>query len=259
MLGLVLAVLAAGGLTACGAYGRPVGRGLQSVPREASATPHPAGPTAAADATPHLVRIGRSVDGRPIVARVVGDPQAGRRILVIGCVHGDEPAGIAVTRLLRRAIVPKGVALWVIDTVNPDGLVARTRQNADGVDLNRTFPVGWKPLGGIYYSGRRPLAEPESKAIHRLVLSLHPAVTIWYHQHAALVDDSGGSRVIERDYARRVGLPFRHFATEPGSITRWQNATYSADTAFVVELAGGALSRGAIARHVAAVLALAAG
>jgi protein MpaA len=63
--------------------------------------------------------IGRSVEGRPILARVVGDPRAPRRVLVVGCVHGDEPAGIAVTRSLRRAHVPSGVGLWIIDTVNP--------------------------------------------------------------------------------------------------------------------------------------------
>jgi protein MpaA len=257
VLGLVLAGLPAAGLTACGRSERPVSRVLQSTARR-TATPRLVGPSTAPEAR-QLVTIGRSVRGRSIVARVLGDPRAGRRILVIGCVHGDEPAGIAVTRSLRTASVPKGVGVWVIDTVNPDGLRARTRQNADGVDLNRTFPVGWKPLGGIFDSGRRPLAEPESRAIHRLIIGLHPAVTIWYHQHAALVDDSGGSAAIERAYARLVGLPFRHFGNEPGSITAWQNATYSASTAFVVELPAGALSHAAVARHVAAVLALAAG
>jgi protein MpaA len=180
-------------------------------------------------------------------------------VLVVGCVHGDEPAGIAITRSLRGAPVPRGVALWVIDTVNPDGLRAHTRQNADGVDLNRTFPVDWRPLSGIFYSGRRPLSEPESIAIHRLIVGLHPAITIWYHQHAALVDDSGGSRAIERTYARRVGLPFRRYGLVPGSITRWQDATYPRDTAFVVELPAGPLSKAAVARHTNAVLALAAG
>jgi protein MpaA len=204
-----------------------------------------------------VVSIGRSVRGAAIVARVRGDPRATRAVLVIGCIHGDEPAGIAITRALRTAIVPAGVALWLIDTVNPDGLRARTRQNADGVDLNRSFPVGWQPLTGVFDSGRRPLAEPESKAIHRLVVRLHPAVTIWYHQHAALVDDSGGSRAIEREYARGVGLPLRRYVDVPGSISRWQDATYVHDTAFVVELPAGRLSTAAVARHARAVLALA--
>ncbi|MEA2266778.1 MAG: murein peptide amidase, partial [Solirubrobacteraceae bacterium] len=91
------------------------------------------------------------------------------------------------------------------------------------------------------------------------IVGLHPAITIWYHQHAALVDDSGGSRAIERAYADRVGLPLRPYGTVPGSITRWQDATYRRDTAFVVELPAGPLSRAAVARHTNAVVALAAG
>jgi protein MpaA len=216
-------------------------------------------PTALGALASRVVSIGRSVEGRPIVARVLGDPQASRRVLVVGCIHGDEPAGIAVTRSLRRAQFPRGVGVWVIDTVNPDGLRHHTRQNADGVDLNRTFPVGWRPLTGIFNSGRGPLTEPESIAIHRLIVGLHPAITIWYHQHAALVDDSGGSRAIERAYADRVGLPLRPYGTVPGSITRWQDATYRRDTAFVVELPAGPLSRAAVVRHTNAVVALAAG
>jgi protein MpaA len=204
-----------------------------------------------------VVSIGRSVQGRPIVARITGDAEASRRVLVVGCVHGDEPAGIAITRSLRTATPPPGVTLWIVDTFNPDGRAAHTRQNAHGVDLNRNSPARWRPLKGIFYSGSRPLSEPESKAIHRLVLRLRPAITIWYHQHATLVDDSGGDRAVERRYARMVRLPFRHFGDVPGSITGWQNATFRSATAFVVELPAGRLSRTAIARHANAVLALA--
>src|SRR5207302_9200935 len=135
-----------------------------------------------------------------------------------------------------------------------------TRQNADGVDLNRNAPWHWRPLGSpgsTFYSGPHALSEAESRSINRLVKRLRPAITIWYHQHAALVDDSGGDRRIERRYARLVGLPFRRFGFFPGSITGWQNATFPTDTAFVVELPGGRLSPQSLARHVAAVLALA--
>jgi protein MpaA len=205
---------------------------------------------------PRAIAVGRSVEGRPIVARVVGSAHARRRVLVVGCVHGDEPAGIAITRALRAATPPPGVALWLVDTFNPDGRRARTRQNARGVDLNRNSPAGWRRLGGMFYSGARPLSEPESKAIHRLVLNLRPAITLWYHQHATLVDDSGGDRAVERRYARLVGLPFRHYGTEPGSITSWQNAAFPRATAFVVELPAGRLPSAAVARHARAVLAL---
>jgi protein MpaA len=206
------------------------------------------------------VFLGRSVRGRQILARVVGSPAASRRILVVGCVHGNEPAGEAITRRLRSAAPPPRTALWLVDEFNPDGCRAHTRQNAHGVDLNRNSPWHWRALerpGGTFYSGPRPLSEPESRAINRLIKNLRPAVSIWYHQHASLVDDSsGGSLAIERHYAHAVGLTLRNYGVFPGSITTWQDATYPRETAFVVELPPGPLPPSSLARHVAAVLAL---
>jgi protein MpaA len=206
------------------------------------------------------VIVGRSVLGRPIVAHVVGYPTAARRVLIVGCVHGNETAGEAITRRLRTVTPPQGTVWWLVDEFNPDGCHSRTRQNAHGVDLNRNSPWHWRPIdhpGGTYYSGTAPLSEPESKAIHGLVLRLRPAVSIWYHQHAALVDSaSGGDPAIERRYAEMVGLKLFNYGVFPGSITTWQDATSPQSTAFVVELPRGPLLTESVARHVAAILAL---
>lgn len=151
--------------------------------------------------------------------------------------------------------------MWIVDAFNPDGCAAGTRQNARGVDLNRNSPWRWRPLdrsGGTYYSGPRPLSEPESRAIHKLVSKIRPAVSIWYHQHARLVDASGGDSRVEREYARLVGLPFRAFGRFPGSIASWQNTNFPSTTAFVVELPAGTLSARSARRHARAVLHLAA-
>lgn len=211
--------------------------------------------------SPPTVAIGRSADGRAIRAYLVGDVSASRRILVVGCVHGDETSGEAITRRLRGSVPPPGVVLWLVDEFNPDGCRANTRQNAHGVDLNRNSPWHRRHLdhpGGTYYSGRRPLSEPESQAINRLVTRLRPAVTIWYHRHADLADASGGDASIERRYARLVHLPFRGYGRFPGSITSWQNSTFPSDTAFVVELPAGPLPHASVAANAATVLALSA-
>ncbi len=208
----------------------------------------------------HRLAVGRSVKHRLIRGWEIGDPGSRRRIMVVGCVHGDEPAGEAITRRLRTVEAPAGTALLVVDQFNPDGCAAGTRQNAHGVDLNRNSPWHWQPLdrpGGTFYSGPRPLSEPESRAIVGFVRRFHPAISIWYHQHARLVDASGGDPRIERSYARMVGLPFRRFGVFPGSITSWQNSAYRADTAFVVELPARRLSSKDVGRHVRAVLRLA--
>src|SRR5947209_4984760 len=111
---------------------------------------------------------------------------------------------------------------------------------------------GWIRLavGGSAQAGhRRPLGggAAESRAINRLVRSLRPAVSIWYHQRAALVDTgSGGSVRLERRYASIVGLPLVNYGTRPGSITTWQDTTFRRDTAFAVELPGGALPPDAV-------------
>ena len=44
---------------------------------------------------PRAERIGRSVEGRPIGVVRIGDPAAPRKLLVVGCIHGDECAGRA--------------------------------------------------------------------------------------------------------------------------------------------------------------------
>lgn len=220
-----------------------------------------AGTTTATRPASSMVTLGESVRGRPIRATVVGDRDAPRRILVVGCIHGTEPAGRAITRSLLTRPAPAGTALWIVHAFNPDGCAARTRGNARGVDLNRNQRTNWRPVdppGGTYYAGPRALSEPESKTIRRLVRRIRPVISVWYHQHAALVDDSGGDRRIERCYARLVKLPFRRFGRPPGSITTWQNTTYSRATALVVELPAGALPPASVKRHVRAVSLLAA-
>jgi protein MpaA len=207
-------------------------------------------------AAPHSFVIGHSSQGRPITATTVGDPKAPVRVLVVGCIHGNEQAGIAIARRLATIAPPKTLALWIVPVLNPDGVAANTRQNGRGIDLNRNFPRQWSDLEGVYDSGPKPLSEPESRAAARLVLRIRPTITIWYHQHLRLVDQSGGSVAIERKYARDVGLPLVQLPRYPGSATLWENHVLRGSTAFVVELAAGALSKRMVERHARAVLAL---
>jgi murein peptide amidase A len=199
--------------------------------------------------------IGRSVLGRPIVAEVRGDREATDRFLVVGCVHGDETAGVRVARGLLASAPPRDAGLWVVPSLNPDGVAAGTRGNARGVDLNRNFPFGWRPLDDLEYSGTHPLSEPESRAAARLIRRTRPDVTIWFHQPFGLVDRSGGSPAIERRYAELAGLPLVRLRPHPGTASSWQNHVQPRGTAFVVELppvVSGALVR----RAAAAILTL---
>jgi murein peptide amidase A len=181
--------------------------------------------------------IGRSVQGRPIVSVRNGSPDAAVKVLVVGSIHGDETAGIRIARRLIRAPALTGVELFLVPTINPDGVAAGTRGNAHGVDLNRNFPFDWRPLGGGEYSGRRPLSESESRAASRLILRIRPEVTIWFHQPFGLVDRPAGNPFAARRFAQLIGLPLiRLPGPYPGSASRWQNHRFPHATAFVAEL-----------------------
>jgi protein MpaA len=208
-------------------------------------------------ASARTVVFGRSADGRPLLARVLGASSAPRKILLVGCIHGNECAGRAILAALGREPVPAGVQLWLVASMNPDGEAAGTRQNARGVDLNRNFPYQWRAGGGpVYYAGPRPSSEPETRAAEQLIARVRPAVTIWYHQHEDLVDMAGGDRGVARRYAQLAGLRATCLPFLPGTATAWSNHHFPGTTAFVVELPAGAVGRAALARHLRAVRAI---
>jgi hypothetical protein len=72
--------------------------------------------------------LGYSVDHRPIVAWLIASGPARRSVLVVGSIAGDEPGGIAVTKVLASQAAVPGVRLWLIPDVNPDG---RAREFAE--------------------------------------------------------------------------------------------------------------------------------
>lgn len=196
--------------------------------------------------------LGRSEQGRPIRIHRFGDFSSPRKLLVVGCIHGNECAGIDITRRLARGPHPQGLDLWVVHSLNPDGLRRRTRQNARGVDLNRNFGSQWLRLGTRWdpqYSGPRPWSERETRLARRLVLRVRPDVTIWYHQPQALVRAWGASVATARRYARLAGEPYRSLRWPPGTAPNWQNHRCSATASFVVELPRGRLGPAAAARH----------
>ena len=166
-------------------------------------------------------------------------------MLVVGCIHGNECAGSAVTHKLTRRKPPGSFDLWVIHCVNPDGRKLGVRQNGRGVDLNRNFGSEWIPIGSRWdpeYSGPRPWSEPETRTVRRLVKDLKPELTIWYHQPQTLVRAWGQSVPAARKFARFSNMDFAKIRWPHGTAPNWQNHRLPGTSSFVVELAPGPLS-----------------
>lgn len=67
-------------------------------------------------------------------------PGPGKLIYISAAIHGDEPAGpLALTESLRAGRFTAPHHWLLCPVLNPDGLAAATRGNADGIDLNRDF------------------------------------------------------------------------------------------------------------------------
>jgi murein endopeptidase len=191
------------------------------------------------DDRPRRVLLGDSRGGRPIFAYRLGNPAA-RKLLVVGTVHGNEPAGMAITRRLLGVSPPLHAELWIVPDLNPDGRAAGTRANGAGADLNRDF-------------GR--FSQPETRIARALIRAIDPWLSVWFHQPQGLVRAYGPSVGVARRYAALARERYRTLVWPPGTAARWQNAI--GERSFVVELGPGRLRPRAAARHVRAILAFA--
>jgi predicted deacylase len=146
---------------------------------------------------------GESVLGEPLVAVRVPSSAGSADVPKVLCcanIHGIEFAGgLVALALLERvadgdpsvAVLRERAELWVVPCMNPDGYrrtwdadgegaVAQLRTNANGVDLNRNFPLphgatrrarpgaGSTSPGAATYCGTGPLCEPETRALAEL-------------------------------------------------------------------------------------------
>ncbi len=186
----------------------------------------------------------------------------GTSILVIGVIHGDEAAGVAVLRDLMTLPVPDGIDLWLVESMNPDGQAADRRTNAHLVDLNRNFPHLWAPLGepgNGQYSGPSAASEPETQAIVTLVEQIQPTLVIWYHQDLfRIAPGTGRAGEIRRRYAALTGLPVVTITggTYTGTAASWARNQLPDGIPFIVEL-GPTLTDTEARTHAEAVLTIA--
>ncbi|HSR31973.1 MAG TPA: M14 family zinc carboxypeptidase [Anaerolineae bacterium] len=148
--------------------------------------------------------IGYSVEGRPISAHRIGDGPI--KIALIGDIHGEFEANthVLAQQLLEHfrahpQEVPTATSLWIIPTMNPDGLATGHRWNANDVDLNRNADTDldgcagndWSPdtvgLEGPYpgAGGAYPFSEPEARATRDFLDDAW--IAVFYHSAAEAI------------------------------------------------------------------------
>ena len=175
-----------------------------------------------------LPEIGSSTLGRPIFGQRFGD--GGAPLLVMGGIHGDEPATVDLLielcgRLSGAAEPLEHPPLWVVPAANPDGL-ARNRKNSErDVDLNRNFPARSFTTAHApgYFPGPSPLSEPETQAIADLIVREPIRGAVAVHAPFACVNYDGPAASWAEAVAAACGWPARGeigYPT-PGSFGSW--------------------------------------
>ncbi len=188
--------------------------------------------------------IGRSLGGRPIRLKQLGDPSIPGRLLVFDCIHGDECAGQKLEPVWNGCPDPHS-NVYLVPDLDPDGFARGTRLNSRAVDLNRNFGSQWRAIGtpgDLQYSGPRPFSEPETRLAARIVSRLQPRATVWFHQHRGarpFVRGWGQSAPAARFFARRAGIAFKLMPWPAGTGPNWQNHRFPGTSSFVVELPPG--------------------
>ena len=161
--------------------------------------------------------IGSSVKGRPITAYRFGNGPS--LIIYMGAMHGSEANSKRIMDEWFQELnahpdrIPAHRSVIVIPAVNPDGVAAGSRTNANGVDINRNFPANdWKSTVTMPGSpqqtnagGPTPLSEPESRAVAAFIQQNHPRLVMSFHSKAAVVEanEAGDSVSIAASYAAR--------------------------------------------------------
>jgi len=172
-----------------------------------------------------------STEGRPLRMATLG--HGPRRVLWVGGIHGDEREGAQATAELPAAFAAEPgalerVTLLVIEDLNPDGTLKKTRGNGRGVDLNRNFPAANFRESSRH--GDEPLSEPEARALGELVASWRPELVLVAHswREQEFVNFDGPAAALAARFAELSGFELRAsdaLEPTPGSFGSWAGVT----------------------------------
>jgi protein MpaA len=163
--------------------------------------------------------MGWSVEKRPVMLQVFGQGQD--VMFILGGIHGDEVAGIALVRCLADHLnhhpnLLQGKTVLLMALANPDGKARHTRQNSRGVNLNRNFPAPNRVASSE--SGGWALSEPETRVLYQVIREYRPDRIVSVHQPLGYVDYDGPAGDLAERMAKACGLPVKKRGALPGSM-----------------------------------------
>ncbi len=176
------------------------------------------------------ILLGRSVQGRTIECLSFGDgPEC---VLIMASIHGDEDAGTPLLHRMARHLrnqpgLVAGRRILLMPIANPDGVANQTRENANGVDLNRNYPAGnFQPSKR---NGHSALSEPESVAIERLLSDYRPRRIVSIHQPlrwgSECIDHDGRAKRLALAMGQHSDIPIKKLGSRPGSLGSYAGLT----------------------------------
>ncbi|MEK6772351.1 MAG: M14 family zinc carboxypeptidase [Bdellovibrionota bacterium] len=121
----------------------------------------------------------------------------GPEILILGGVHGDEPEGVTAAWGLLKILMQNfnyKLNLTLVPEFNLDGIIDKTRMNANGVDLNRNLPTkDWSPEAKTvrYNPGPKPLSEPENQGLVQFLQSRNVKMITSLHSWEPMINVNG--------------------------------------------------------------------
>jgi hypothetical protein len=196
-----------------------------------------------------LIEIGKSVEGRPLMfakltapaKRGLKAPSARPEFKYVANMHGDEIVGRELMiRLIedlaknygndsRITNILDSFQVYIMPSMNPDGAMKHQRSNANGTDLNRSFP-DFTTSDNQNTMNRR---EPEVQAMMKFQAQHHFKLSANFHGGAEVVNypyDTSADvfplenlvKTISLNYARKISYFWNSREFERGITNGYQ-------------------------------------